>query len=83
MTPESVASVGSCFTEAARLALAGAGKGRLQASVQRRYYLCSMKEPARIAQAIREHWHIENQPHWTRSCSVNSRRNQHSAIALI
>ena len=60
-----------------------AGKGRLQASVQRRYFLCSMTEPARIAQAIREHWHIENQQHWTRSCSVNSRRNQHSAIALI
>jgi predicted transposase YbfD/YdcC len=41
-----------------------AGKARLQASVQRRYYLCSMKEPVRIGQAIREHWRIENQQHW-------------------
>lgn len=63
-----------------------AGKGRLQASVQRRYYLCSMKEPARIAQAIREHWHIENQQHWVLDVQFGEDRHRarkdHSAANL-
>ena len=63
-----------------------AGKGHLQASVQRRYYLCSMKEPARIAQAIREHWRIENQQHWVLDVQfgedAHRARKDHSAANL-
>ena len=63
-----------------------AGKGRLQASVQRRYYLCSIREPARIAQAIREHWRIENQQHWVLDVQfgedAHRARKDHSAANL-
>lgn len=35
------------------------------ASVENRYYMTSMKDPAQtIASAIREHWNIENKLHW-------------------
>lgn len=58
----------------------------MHASVQRRYYLCSMKEPARIAQAIREHWHIENQQHWVLDVQLGEDRHRarkdHSAANL-
>ena len=63
-----------------------AGKGRLRASVQRRYYLCSMRESARIAQAIREHWRIENQRHWVLDVQFGEdehrARKDHSAANL-
>ena len=63
-----------------------AGKGRLQTSVQRRYFLCSMTEPARIAQAIREHWRIENQQHWVLDVQfgedAHRARKDHSAANL-
>ncbi|MGE0113188.1 ISAs1 family transposase [Aquabacterium sp.] len=63
-----------------------AGKSALKASVQRRYYLCSITEPARIAQAIREHWSIENQQHWVLDVQFGEDRHRarkdHSAANL-
>lgn len=63
-----------------------AGKARLHSSVQRRYYLCSIREPARIAQAIREHWRIENQQHWVLDVQfgedAHRARKDHSAANL-
>lgn len=63
-----------------------AGKGLLQARVQRRYYLCSMKELTRIAQAIREHWLIKNQQHWVLDVQfgedAHRARKDHSAANL-
>jgi predicted transposase YbfD/YdcC len=63
-----------------------AGKSTLKASVQRRYYLCSISEPARIAQVIREHWSIENQQHWVLDVQFGEDRHrarkEHSAANL-
>ena len=54
--------------------------------MQRRYYLCSIREPARIAQAIREHWRIENQQHWVLDVQfgedAHRARKDHSAANL-
>lgn len=55
-------------------------------SVQRRYYLSSIKDPARIAAAIREHWRIENQQHWVLDVQfgedAHRARKDHSAANL-
>ena len=45
-----------------------------------------MSEPARIAQAIREHWRIENQQHWVLDVQfgedAHRARKDHSAANL-
>lgn len=33
-------------------------------TVETRYYLCSFTNLVRFAQSVRQHWSIENQPHW-------------------
>jgi predicted transposase YbfD/YdcC len=35
-----------------------------QVQVERRYFLCSLRERERFAEAVRLHWGIENQQHW-------------------
>lgn len=35
-----------------------------QTSTEYRYYLCSLTDPARFAEAVRTHWQIENGQHW-------------------
>jgi predicted transposase YbfD/YdcC len=54
-----------------------------------RYYLCSVTEVARLAEAVRGHWSIENQQHWVLdvqfSEDANRARKDYSAenLALI
>jgi len=48
-------------------------------SVERRYYLSSISDPKKIAQAIREHWRIENQQHWVLDVQFGEDDNQTSA----
>lgn len=59
---------------------------RAKTSVERRYYLCSMTEPGRIADAIRAHWSIENQQHWVLDVQFGEdghrARKNHSAANL-
>lgn len=55
-------------------------------STERRYYLSSLSDPQRIAQAIREHWRIENQQHWVLDVQfgedAHRARKNHSAANL-
>lgn len=58
-------------------------------SMECRYYLCSVTEVARFAEAVRGHWSIENQQHWVLDVQfgedANRARKDHSAenLALI
>lgn len=58
-------------------------------STECRYYLCSVTEVARFAEAVRGHWSIENQQHWILDVQfgedANRARKDHSAenLALI
>lgn len=55
-------------------------------SCERRYYLCSITDVARIAQTIRQHWAIENQQHWILDVQfgedAHRTRKNHSAANL-
>lgn len=55
-------------------------------SCERRYYLCSMTDVARIALTIRRHWAIENQQHWILDVQfgedAHRARKDHSAANL-
>jgi predicted transposase YbfD/YdcC len=55
-------------------------------SCERRYYLCSITDVARIAQTIRDHWAIENQQHWILDVQfgedAHRTRKDHSAANL-
>jgi predicted transposase YbfD/YdcC len=55
-------------------------------SCERRYYLCSITDATRIAQAIRRHWAIENQQHWILDVQfgedAHRTRKNHSAANL-
>lgn len=55
-------------------------------SRERRYYLCSMSDVQRIAQAIRHHWTIENEQHWILDVQfgedAHRTRTNHSAANL-
>ena len=55
-------------------------------SCERRYYLCSITDVARIALAIRHHWAIENQQHWILDVQfgedAHRTRKDHSAANL-
>lgn len=57
-----------------------------QSSRERRYYLCSITDPQRIAHAIRAHWSIENQQHWILDVQfgedAHRARKDHSAANL-
>lgn len=59
---------------------------RGKTSVERRYYLSSVREPEHIAHAIRQHWSIENQQHWVLdvqfSEDASRARKDHSAANL-
>ena len=41
--------------------------GETRTSAESRYYICSDEEPTakRLQQAVREHWGVENNLHWT------------------
>ena len=57
-----------------------------ESSQERRYYLCSITDPQRIAQVIRAHWSIENQQHWVLDVQfgedAHRARKDHSAANL-
>jgi predicted transposase YbfD/YdcC len=55
-------------------------------SVERRYFLCSLCDQERFADAARSHWGIENQEHWVLDVQfgedANRTRKDHSAANL-
>jgi predicted transposase YbfD/YdcC len=57
-----------------------------KSSTERRYYLCSIDDPERYAQVVRNHWRIENQQHWVLDVQfgedANRARKNHSATNL-
>ena len=57
-----------------------------ESSRERRYYLCSITDPLRIAEVIRAHWSIENQQHWILDAQfgedAHRARKDHSAANL-
>lgn len=55
-------------------------------STECRYYLCSLTEPTRFANAVRDHWGIENREHWVLDVQfgedAHRTRKDHSAANL-
>ena len=55
-------------------------------SAERRHYLCSITDVARIALTMRHHWAIENQQHWILDVQFGEdayrTRKDHSAANL-
>lgn len=55
-------------------------------TTEHRYYLCSFTDPVRFAEAVRDHWAIENSQHWVLDVQFgednNRARLRHSAENL-